>query len=170
MTKTPTPDGAEMGERLRLVRSATIPPARDLQVARTERSPGLGQAARLPGCVLPVALSRYDMPFTVAGPRRTRTGFRESPFACNDEASLSRATLQRNYEAGTEGQRRDHDDHGDQRPRSEASNGEREGERGARRERRGSVAREAAAGDFLHGEGVEARGRHDRCRVRAQQG
>src|SRR2546426_6024150 len=68
MTKTPTPDGAEMGERLRLVRSATIPPARDLQVARTERSPGFGRAARLPG--FPVALSRYVLPVTVAGPRR----------------------------------------------------------------------------------------------------
>src|SRR2546428_11703331 len=65
MTKTPTPDGAEMGERLRLVRSATIPPARDLQVARTERSPGFGRAARLPG--FPVALSRYVLPVTVAG-------------------------------------------------------------------------------------------------------
>src|SRR2546422_4457281 len=88
MTKTPTPDGAEMGERLRLVRSATIPPARDLQVARTERSPGFGRAARLPG--FPVALSRYVLPVTVAGPRRTRTGFRESPFAWTTELSLGR--------------------------------------------------------------------------------
>src|SRR5207245_6699357 len=86
MTKTPTPDGAEMGERLRLVRSATIPPARDLQVARTERSPGFGRSARLPG--FPVAVSRYVVPVTVAGPRRTRTGFRKSPFACATAASL----------------------------------------------------------------------------------
>jgi hypothetical protein len=48
--RTPTPGGAEMGERLRVeCASATIPPARDLQVARTERSPGFGRAARLPG-------------------------------------------------------------------------------------------------------------------------
>src|SRR2546425_1442944 len=80
MTKTPTPDGAEMGERLRLVRSATIPPARDLQVARTERSPGFGRAARLPG--FPVALSRYVLPVTVAGPRRARPRLPESPVAC----------------------------------------------------------------------------------------
>src|SRR2546422_10586939 len=79
MTKTPTPDGAEMGERLRLVRSATIPPARDLQVARTERSPGFGRAARLPG--FPVALSRYVLPVTVAGARRARTRFPETPLA-----------------------------------------------------------------------------------------
>src|SRR5256712_12468250 len=79
MTKTPTPDGAEMGERLRLVRSATIPPARDLQVARTERSPGFGRAARLPG--FPVALSRYVLPVTVAGARRARTRLPGSPLA-----------------------------------------------------------------------------------------
>src|SRR2546427_2334002 len=79
MTKTPTPDGAEMGERLRLVRSATIPPARDLQVARTERSPGFGRAARLPG--FPVALSRYVLPVTVAGARRAPTRLPGTPLA-----------------------------------------------------------------------------------------
>src|SRR3989449_9420923 len=86
MTKTPTPDGAEMGERLRLVRSATIPPARDLQVARTERSPGFGRAARLPG--FPVALSRYVLPVTVAGPRRARPRVRGSPLALATGARL----------------------------------------------------------------------------------
>ncbi len=30
-SKIPTPDGAEMGKRLRPMRSATIPPARDLR-------------------------------------------------------------------------------------------------------------------------------------------
>src|SRR2546428_6075908 len=79
MTKTPTPDGAEMGERLRLVRSATIPPARDLQVARTERSPGFGRAARLPG--FPVALSRYVLPVTVAGARPAPTRLPGFPLA-----------------------------------------------------------------------------------------
>src|SRR2546422_9240336 len=79
MTKTPTPDGAEMGERLRLVRSATIPPARDLQVARTERSPGFGRAARLPG--FPVALSRYVLPVTVAAAGRARPRPRGHPAA-----------------------------------------------------------------------------------------
>src|SRR2546427_5536488 len=86
MTKTPTPDGAEMGERLRLVRSATIPPARDLQVARTERSPGFGRATRLPG--FPVALSRYVLPVTVAGPRPARTRLPRSPFASATGARL----------------------------------------------------------------------------------
>src|SRR2546426_10400119 len=79
MTKTPTPDGAEMGERLRLVRSATIPPARDLQVARTERSPGFGRAARLPG--FPVASSRYDLPVTVAGAGRACPRLPGAPLA-----------------------------------------------------------------------------------------
>src|SRR2546422_10635610 len=86
MTKTPTPDGAEMGERLRLVRSATIPPARDLQVARTERSPGFGRAARLPG--FPVALSRYVLPVTVAGPRRAPPPLRGYPLALATGAGL----------------------------------------------------------------------------------
>ena len=50
-----------------------------------ETSPGSGRAARLPG--FPVAWSRRRnqlrryMPVTVAGPRRTCTGFRKSPFA-----------------------------------------------------------------------------------------
>jgi len=71
-----------MGERLRLkCASATIPPARELQVARTERSPGFGLPARLPEFLHSVAVSRYDMPVTVAGPRRICTGFRISPFA-----------------------------------------------------------------------------------------
>src|SRR2546428_1759329 len=86
MTKTPTPDGAEMGERLRLVRSATIPPARDLQVARTERSPGFGRAARLPG--FPVALSRYVLPVTVAGPRPAPPPLPEAPLAFATGARL----------------------------------------------------------------------------------
>src|SRR5438093_1339288 len=75
IAKMPTPVGAEMGKRLRRMRSATIPPARESQVARTETSPGSGPAARLPG--FPVALSRTYVPVTVAGPRRTHTGFRE---------------------------------------------------------------------------------------------
>src|SRR6266568_3490441 len=87
ITKTPTPDGTEMGERLRLVRSATIPPARDLQVARTENVSWLradGSPSRVNDTQWRV--SRYDLPVTVAGPRRTCTGFRESRFACNDHS------------------------------------------------------------------------------------
>src|SRR3989442_3027381 len=88
MTQTPTPDGAEMGERLRQVRSATIPPARDLQVARTERSPGFGRSARLPG--FPVAMSRYVMPVTVAGPRPPPPRVPASPPAFTTEHRLRR--------------------------------------------------------------------------------
>src|SRR5207247_5746232 len=65
-------------------RRSTVPPARDLEVARTERSPDFGRAAGLPG--FPVASSRYDLPVTVAGPRRTCTGFRGSPFAYDYES------------------------------------------------------------------------------------
>src|SRR2546425_6620640 len=83
-----------MGERLRLVRSATIPPARELQVARTERSPGFGRAARLPG--FPVALSRYVLPVTVAGPRRARTRLRESPLSFATGGSLKVGVPRRN--------------------------------------------------------------------------
>jgi len=69
------------------VRSATIPPARDLQVARTENVSWLradGSPSRVNDTQWRV--SRYDVPVTVAGPRRTYTGFRESPFACNDDS------------------------------------------------------------------------------------
>jgi len=69
------------------VRSATIPPARDLQVARTENVSWLradGSPSRVSNTQWRV--SRYDVPVTVAGPRRTCTGFRESPFACNDNS------------------------------------------------------------------------------------
>src|SRR5207302_9441034 len=51
-----------------LMRSATIPPARDLQVARTKTSPGFGRAARLPGRSHPVASSRYSCPSQWRGP------------------------------------------------------------------------------------------------------
>jgi hypothetical protein len=86
IAKRPTPDGAEMGERLR----------RDAQRHHPSREGSAGGAngevswLRASGPPsreqYPVALSRYTMPVTVAGPRRIRTGFRESPFACNYEA------------------------------------------------------------------------------------
>src|SRR3989442_7195214 len=99
MTKTPTPDGAEMGERLRLVRSATIPPARDLQVARTERSPGFGRAARLPG--FPVALSRYVLPVTVAAPRPSRPPPPVTPLASGHAGRLMGELPGRHHQHGS---------------------------------------------------------------------
>ncbi len=78
---------------MRLVRSATIPPARDLQVARTEDVSWLradGSPSRVNDTQWRVSRGRSVlrpyMPVTVAGPRRTCTGFRGSPFACNDNS------------------------------------------------------------------------------------
>jgi len=75
------------------VRSATIPPARDLQVARTEDVSWLradGSPSRVNDTQWRVSRGRSGprpyMPVTVAGPRRTCTGFRKSPFACNDDS------------------------------------------------------------------------------------
>jgi hypothetical protein len=53
-------------------------------VARTERSPGFGTSLAFP--VFPVAVlseepgRRGQVPVTVAGPRRSFTGFRVAPF------------------------------------------------------------------------------------------
>jgi hypothetical protein len=52
----------------------TSPPSRDVTVARTGSSPGFGLSAPLPGC--PVGIELSCLPVTVAGPRRSYTGFR----------------------------------------------------------------------------------------------
>src|SRR3989454_9543918 len=165
-----------MGERLRLVRSATIPPARDLQVARTEDVSWLranGSPSRVNDTQWRVSRGRSVlrpyMPVTVAGPRRTRTGFRESPFACNDRASLSRFPAQRNSEADREDHGREPDDQRDHRLRREPSVGKGDRELGAGRERRCAVARKAAAAGVLPPEGVELPGGPDGGRVLEQQ-
>jgi hypothetical protein len=61
---------------------ATVPSPEGHLVARTERSPGFGPNARLPGSN-PVARRAVEehLPVTVAGPRRICTGFRVAPFA-----------------------------------------------------------------------------------------
>jgi len=67
-----------MGERQRLGALRRHPPSREgLQVARTKTSPGFGlRVSGLPG--YPVASEPImNLPVTVAGPRRIRTGFRE---------------------------------------------------------------------------------------------
>jgi hypothetical protein len=68
MTRTPIPGGAEMGERLRLkCASATIPPAREFQVARTARSPGFGRNhGGLPG-IRPSGRTVYICPLQWRG-------------------------------------------------------------------------------------------------------
>jgi len=60
-------------------------------VARTERSPGSGRPLAFP--VSQWRHERVTMPDTVAGPRRTFTGFRVSPFASNCASSLPGPTL-----------------------------------------------------------------------------
>src|SRR5205814_2314321 len=82
-----------------------------------------------------------------AGPRRICTGFRKSPFACNDGASLSRFPSQRNHEGDRERERREADDERHQRLRRERPVAERDREGSARVERRGTVAREATPFD-----------------------
>src|SRR5439155_21616597 len=62
-----------------------------------ERRRLLASGGRLafPGDDTQWRLSRYDLPVTVAGPRRIRSGLRESPFACNYGARVSNRTLRR---------------------------------------------------------------------------
>src|SRR2546422_3805435 len=82
-----------MGERLRLVRSATIPPARDLQVARTEDVSWLradGSPSRVNDTQWRV--SRYDLPVTVAGARRACPRLPGSPVAFYDPGSVFRGS------------------------------------------------------------------------------
>src|SRR2546428_1661884 len=57
-------------------RRSTVPPTRDFSRWR-ERGRLLASGERLAFPVIPVALSRAALPVTVAGPRRTRTGFRD---------------------------------------------------------------------------------------------
>src|SRR4029077_20721583 len=91
IAKRPTPDGAEMGERLRRDAQRHHPSREgsaggangEVSWLRASGSPSR-EGQGIPCPYVSVAWSRYTMPVTVAGPRRIRTGFRESPFACND--------------------------------------------------------------------------------------
>src|SRR5207248_7499707 len=73
-----------------------------------------GERPAFPG-ITPSGIEPLQLPVTVAGPRRTCTGFRKSPFACNDDASLSRFPPQRNHEGDRERERREADDERHQR-------------------------------------------------------
>jgi hypothetical protein len=74
-----------MGERLRLG-AQRHHPSREGHTGGANGGGLLASGERLafPSRQRSVASSRYDMPVTVAGPRRTCTGFRESPFALYD--------------------------------------------------------------------------------------
>src|SRR2546422_9881755 len=81
-----------MGERLRLVRSATIPPARDLQVARTENVSWLradGSPSRVNSTQWRVSRGRSVlrpyMPVTVAGAPPGPPPPPQNPLACYRE-------------------------------------------------------------------------------------
>src|SRR5207244_7562500 len=110
---------------------------------------------------------------TWAGPCRSRTGFRESPFACNDGASLSWFPPQRNSEPdGQHDARQAHDERHECLGREPSiAEGDREGR--ARGERWRAIARESTALDVLDAERIELatrrRGRDDRRRVFEQQ-
>src|SRR5690606_29996628 len=79
---TAHPGQAGMGAnppRFRAGMAPPAPPPRVTVVARTERSPGSGPSSAFP--VSQWHVDEVDVPVTVAGPRRIRTGFRASPFA-----------------------------------------------------------------------------------------
>src|SRR5690606_28612162 len=73
------------------------PPPRVQQVARTERSPGFGSPSAFPPDYRQWLSGWSKLPVTVAGPRRTCTGFRASAFAgtSNVRASLDRSPPRR---------------------------------------------------------------------------
>src|SRR5947208_9150332 len=71
------PDGLQLARTKTTNRSlrSTIPPAREPTGGANEDVSWL-RAIQLAFPVIPVALSRSQLPVTVAGPRRTYTGFR----------------------------------------------------------------------------------------------